>query len=168
MVILAAGCGRSPNSVESTTSPSAVGYSACIRAHGVPNFPDPGSDGQVPKGDARAFGVSTDRLQAAQAACQDRYPDDASFEQQTEQCMSTTVCPQALVQRILAAERRFSVCMRSHGEPDWPDPSLDAHGRPVFVMSNVGPHNRDYWRTPPMAAKIDACQREAPSPLPFG
>ena len=31
--------------------PSAVAYSACIRSHGVPNFPDPDSSGQVPKAD---------------------------------------------------------------------------------------------------------------------
>ena len=46
----AAGSGGS-NAGGSSSSPSAVAYSACIRSHGVPTFPDPDSSGQVPKAD---------------------------------------------------------------------------------------------------------------------
>ena len=38
--------GRSPGN---SASASAVAYSSCMRSHGVPNYPDPGSDGNLPK-----------------------------------------------------------------------------------------------------------------------
>ena len=69
-----AGSGGSPHPDGSGTSPSAVAYSACIRSHGVPNFPDPDSNGQVPKADPQLLGVSNSQLQAAQRACQHLYP----------------------------------------------------------------------------------------------
>jgi hypothetical protein len=41
-----AGPGGSRNAGQSASSPTAVGYSACIRARGVPNFPDPTIDSE--------------------------------------------------------------------------------------------------------------------------
>jgi hypothetical protein len=165
-----AGSRGTPGAGSSTGSPSAVAYSACMRSHGVPNFPDPDPDsgGQVPKGDAQSFGVGTAQFQAAQTSCQPVYPNDGSFEQQTQQCMLTGDCPQTLVQQILTAERRFAGCMRSHGVADWPDPAMDSMGRPVFPLSNVAGRDRGYWRSPPITSKTDECQREAPSPVPVG
>jgi hypothetical protein len=159
-----AGSDGSPNAGGSSSSPSAVAYSACVRSHGVPNFPDPGSGGAIPKGDAQHFGVSTSQLQAAQQACQPLLPAGGSLDQQTEQCMSTGNCPPALVQQILTAERRFAQCMRSHGVPKYPDPTIDSQGRPVFVFSvskdGFDPHE------PQIVSKEDECQRLAPAPMP--
>ncbi len=39
--------------------------------------------------------------------------------------------PQALVQQVLSAGREFAQCMRSHGVPNWPDPTLDSRGAPA-------------------------------------
>ena len=69
-----AGSGGSPHAGGSGTSPSAVAYSTCMRSHGVPNFPDPDSNGQVPKADPQLLGVSNSQLQAAQRTCQHLYP----------------------------------------------------------------------------------------------
>jgi hypothetical protein len=161
----AAGSGGAPHAAGSSSSPSAVAYSSCMRSHGVPNFPDPGSGGQVPKADAQRLGVSTSQLQAAQQACQHLLPNaGGSLEQQTEQCISTSNCPQALVQQMLTAERKLARCMRSHGVPKYPDPTLDSQGRPIFVfsISNDGfdPHE------PQIMTKEDECQRLAPAPEP--
>jgi hypothetical protein len=159
-----AGSGGSPNAAGSTSSPSAVGYSACMRSHGVPNFPDPDSGGAIPKADAQRFGVSSSQLQAAQQACQPLLPAGGSLDQQTEQCMSTGNCPPALVQQILTAERKFAQCMRSHGVPKYPDPTIDSQGRPIFVFSiskdGFDPHE------PQIMTKEDECQRLAPAPEP--
>ena len=38
-------------------------FAQCVRSHGVPNFPDPGSGGQVPKADPQQLGVSSARFQ---------------------------------------------------------------------------------------------------------
>jgi hypothetical protein len=39
--------------------------------------------------------------------------------------------------------------MRSHGVPNWPDPSIDSQGRPVFAISISGlgfdPYSRQVW-----------------------
>jgi hypothetical protein len=159
-----AGSGGSPNAAGSSSSPSAVAYSACMRSHRVPNFPDPGSGGAVPKGDAQHFGVSTAQLQAAEQACQPLLPAGGSLDQQTEECMSTDNCPPALVQQILTVERKFAQCMRSHGVPKYPDPTVDSQGRPIFVFSvskgGFDPHE------PQIMTKEDECQRLAPAPMP--
>jgi hypothetical protein len=84
LVLLAAACGGSGSSAGSdgaanagvsTTSASAVAYSACMRSHGVPNYPDPDSSGQLPKPDAHHLGVSSTQLQATQQACQHLPPN---------------------------------------------------------------------------------------------
>jgi hypothetical protein len=131
-----AGSGTSPGAGGSATSPSAVGYSACMRSHGVPDFPDPGSGGAIPKADAQQLGVSSSQFSAAQQACQHLIPaTSGSLEDQAHQCMVSGVCPQALVQQMLTAQRQFALCMRSHGLPQFPDPTLDSQGRPVFIWS---------------------------------
>src|ERR1700729_669715 len=61
------GAGGTPNAGQAASSPSAVAYSHCMRSPGGPNYPDPGSDGALPKGDAQQFGVSSSQLQAAES-----------------------------------------------------------------------------------------------------
>ena len=77
-----AGSGGSPAAGGSAGSPSAVAYSACMRSHGVPTYPDPNSSGQLPKTDAQLLGVSTSQYQAAQHACQHLLPTGGSIQQQ--------------------------------------------------------------------------------------
>lgn len=47
----------------------ALRFSRCIRAHGVPNYPDPGSDGREPDPTSIGINDSTPRFQAALKAC---------------------------------------------------------------------------------------------------
>jgi hypothetical protein len=130
----------------------------------MPKYPDPGSSGTLPKTDAGSLGVSESRLQVAQHACLHLLPTADSLQQQAQQCFLAGNCPQALVQQILTAGRRFARCMRSHGVPNWPDPSLDPEGRPSFNLVPVGiTHSETH--SPPMTAKIQECQRLDPAPL---
>ena len=123
LALLAAACsgspsspGGSPNAGGPANSPSAVGYSHCIRSHGVPNFPDPDSSGVLPKVSAQELGVSTSQLQAGQRACQRLLPGTGeSLQQQAQQCVLAGDCPRAVVQQMLTSGRRFAVCMRRHG-----------------------------------------------------
>jgi len=172
--LLAAACGGSPSSTGDTpnaggspTSTSAVAYSHCIRAHGVPNYPDPSSGGQLPKGNAEQFGVSNSRLQTARRACQHMYPSNGGSFQQLMLCENTGDCPQALVQHALTEMRSFAQCMRSHGVPNWPDPTIGSEGRPVFDLTQVGiTHSQTH--SPPMSNKITECQRLEHATLTFG
>ena len=149
------GSGGTPNAGQAASSPSAVAYSHCIRSHGVPNYPDPGSDGALPKGDAQQFGVSSSQLQAAETDCQNLYPaNDGAIQQ----CETTGDCPQAVVQQALTIMREYARCMRSHGVPRWPDPTLDSEGRPSFDVSAAG-LTHQYTHSPALESKDSECER---------
>lgn len=158
----ATGSGGASNAGGSPSSLSAVGYSHCMRSHGVPNFPDPDSSGQLPKGDAQRFGISSSQLQAARQACQQLLPNNggAINADSIQQCMMADDCPQALVQQLVNEERNFARCMRSHGVPNWPDPTIDSEGRPVFAISiskdGFDPYSPQIW------AKGNECSRLMP------
>jgi hypothetical protein len=134
-----------------------------MRANGVPKFPDPASGGQLPKGDAQAFGVSDSQYQAAQRNCQHLLPTGGSFDEQAHECIQAGDCPPALVQQMLTADRKFAQCMRSHGVPNWPDPTIGANGGPIFKVSAAGiTHTQTH--SPPMSNTIMQCLRLDPAP----
>jgi hypothetical protein len=116
---------------------AAVSYAHCMRSHGLPDYPDPGSSGALPKTSARLLGVSTAVYTAAQNACQNLLPEAGTSltNSSLQQCYLAGVCPQTLVQQALSAGRVFAQCMRSHGVPYWPDPTVDAEGRPLFNIN---------------------------------
>jgi hypothetical protein len=173
MVLLLAACSGSPRAGSSGSSSagsgSAVAYSACMRAHGVPNYPDPNGSGILPKTDAGALGVATSRYQASQSACQARLPDSTSesFDDQVRQCYLAGACPPALVQQMMTHGRTIAGCMRAHGIPNWPDPTLDSQGRPFFDLSSQGisrsqSHSQEY------EAREGLCSRLAGGGLASG
>ena len=108
----AAGAGGSPTAGGSANSSSAVAYSRCVRGHGVPNFPDPDSNGQIPKEAVvpalREVGDS--RAKAATNACANLNP--AGQESPT------------LTAREQQDYLRAAACMRSHGITNFPDPTF--------------------------------------------
>jgi hypothetical protein len=126
-----------------------------MRSHGVPDYPDPDSSGTLPKPDAQAFGVSSSQFSAAQRACQHLLPaTGGSLTASTlQQCYLAGACPQALVQHALNAGREFSRCMRSHRVPNWPDPTIDSEGRPVFNITVPRPP------PPQVSTAISECER---------
>ena len=136
LVLLAAACGSGPSSTVprpglsaggSTTSPSALGFSHCMRSHGVLRFPDPPAGGAVPKFSLQQLEISSTQFQAAEKACQDLLPAGAD-----------DMFPPGEVQQLLVGMLNFSRCMRSHGVPGWPDPATGSEGRPVFLLSAHG------------------------------
>jgi hypothetical protein len=145
----ASGSGGSPSAAGSSGSASAVAYSGCMRSHGVPNFPDPTSNGQVPKTDVQRLGVSSSQLRAAEQACQHLYPTSS-----LEQCSETGVCSPADRQELLNRMREFAQCMRSQGVPDFPDPSNGAAGDPYFNLLHL--HGVDP-RSPAFDRKSQRC-----------
>jgi len=165
LALLATACSGSPTSATAagaTQNSSAVTYSRCMRSHGVPDYPDPASNGSLPKTSAQSLGVSSSRFQAAQRACQQDLPAATSSQQQARQCLQAGDCPQALVQQMLAADRRFAACMRSHGVPGWPDPTLDSEGRPVFNLVPAG-ISHAATHSPPISNKLAECGRLDPA-----
>jgi hypothetical protein len=168
LAMLATACSGNPSSAAggSANLPSAVAYSHCMDTHGVPDFPDPTSNGQVPKASAQQLGVSGSRLQAAERDCQHLYPaNGGSVQQEEQQCYVADDCPPALVQRMMTAALKFARCMRTHGEPDFPDPT-NSQGQVVFNVSAHGISD-SMSHSPQFTAKLNACQRQAGN-FPFG
>jgi hypothetical protein len=46
-----------------------LAFARCIRSHGVPNFPDPGSDGRLPDPASEGIDQGSPKFQAANQAC---------------------------------------------------------------------------------------------------
>lgn len=137
-----------------------------MRSHGVPNYPDP-SDGQLPKGGAQAFGVSSSVFSTAQSACHSLLPNAGSFQEQASQCTLDGDCPPAVVQQMMATDRKFAQCMRSRGVPNWPDPTIGLQGNPEFRLSKAGiTHSQTH--SAPMSNTIAECQRLEGATLTFG
>lgn len=105
------GGGSSPSAAASTQS-QLVAYSHCMRSHGVPNFPDPNSAGEIPKQEIIVLGNGP-RVQAAESACQHLMPKDGLGPQGATQQSRTR----------LADALSFARCMRSHGVSGFPDPT---------------------------------------------
>jgi hypothetical protein len=166
LVLLATACSASPSSTGPGGSPNAggsassqmVAYSQCMRSKGVPNYPDP-ANGVLPKVTAQSLGVSSSQLQTAQGACQHLLPTTGGSltASSLQQCYLADVCPQALVQQGMNAGREFARCMRSHGVPNWPDPTIDSEGRPLFNINVPRP------APPQVSNAISECERLEPA-----
>lgn len=113
-----AGCGSTgapSGTVTNAGSPTPSGpspalqFAKCMRANGVPSFPDPGSG---PGPQTSQVSPQSPAFQTAQKACQKYLPNGGQPHPVSE----------ADRKRALA----FAECMRTHGEPDFPDPALTA------------------------------------------
>jgi hypothetical protein len=120
IVVLAAcsSSGTTNASADSSTSTAyqkALAYAHCIRAHGIPDYPDPNSQGQfiVQNGSALPS-VSAAVANAAAKACQKLLPP--SMAQGPPSGSSGQGSGRS-------SQLKFSECMRSHGEPNYPDPA---------------------------------------------
>ena len=147
------GSGGASNAGGSANSPSLVSYARCMRSHGVPNFPGPGSNGQIPGGKSTLVNLaaSNSHFQAAQQTCGHLWPYQAPTQAQDQQ--------------QLTGDLKFARCMRSRGLPNFPDPTSGPDG-PVFVFS-VSKDGFDP-RSPQILAKAHECLHVLPpgSPLP--
>jgi hypothetical protein len=117
-IVALAACGSAPATASGGSSTSsayqkALAYAQCIRAHGVPNYPDPNSKGQfIAQNGSSLPSVSPAVLQSSGKACQKLLPPSMA---------------QGPPQGAKAASQglKFSECMRSHGEPNFPDPGAN-------------------------------------------
>jgi hypothetical protein len=123
--LLAAGCGgggsprvanvaSSKTTTTATTQTGLAAFAACMRSHGVPNFPDPDSTGEIPKIQVVATAqANPHKFNAAQTACIHLAPNGSLGRQETAAQKRTR----------LADELSFARCMRSHGVARFPDPT---------------------------------------------
>lgn len=124
-------------------------FAACMRSHGVPNFPDPGSGGSVTINQSLGIDPDSPKFKAAQAACQKLLPRGKE----------PTAQEQAKAQQQMLA---FSACMRSHGVPDFPDPTF-SNGRGTMKIAGGQGSDLD-----PSSPKFKAAQEACKDKLPGG
>jgi hypothetical protein len=115
------GKARSPSSAAGVSS--AIKYAACVRAHGVPNFPDPGSGGglQIPND----INPASPAFQTAQRACQSLMPGGPGG-------------PGAATAQQKQTMLQLARCMRVHGVPDFPDPVSSPPANPAGLALAFG------------------------------
>ncbi len=104
-----------------TAHEKAVKFAECMRANGVPHFPDPD-----PKGDSN-FGVDVSRevwLKAVDA-CKALKPPGALSSKRTPKQQAATL--------------RFAQCVRDHGVKDFPDP---VNGEPLIDTYKIPSSNK--------------------------
>jgi hypothetical protein len=99
---------------------TALAFSRCMRATGVPNFPDPSPGGGF------VFSVngldrSSPAFKAAQAKCSKLLPAGGP------PLPGTQTHPSA---HTLAKLLKIAQCMRQHGVPDYPDPGTSVPANP--------------------------------------
>jgi hypothetical protein len=156
LALAASACGGSSGatprgSTSASSSRDPVAWSACMRSHGVPNFPDPGSTGQIrldPRKLAESgIDVDSPRFKRAARACLRLQPKGAR---------ATARQPTAAQQQAML---RFARCMRSHGVPNFPDPQP---GGALDLAQKVAAPN-----SPQFKATEHACRNFVPgAPIP--
>ena len=138
-VLLAAACSGSPSSTGSgapnaggSANSQAVAYSRCVRSHGVPGFPDPASNGQIPKEAViRALSrLSDSRAMAATNACANLNPAGQG---------GPTLAAQEQQDYLRAA-----ACMRSHGITNFPDPTFPGGRVNLSIPSSIDTKSRQF------------------------
>ena len=72
--------------------------------------------------------------------------------------MQNSDCPTALVQQMMTADTKLARCMRSHGMPDFPDPTNGGPSGPIFNISKAGISDAAS-HTPQFIAKLNECGR---------
>lgn len=154
--ITVAACGGSGSSGSSAASTADTGlkYAACVRADGVPDYPDPRSGGgesidQAPDKitiDGRALAESPQVVRTAMSKCE-RYSPIAQGSP-TSGSQLAKLRAEALV---------MARCMRAHGVPNYPDPTVKAgpggHGVVVSLPGGIDAK----------APAIEAAQKQCPS-----
>jgi hypothetical protein len=172
LALFAAGCGsgsddpgvaQAPTTSQTTTSDDSTGagspkdsrraalvaFSACMRKHGLPNFPDPkpaGSGFGLTLRTENGIDVRSPQFKRAQQACKKLLPNGGKPN------------PQEQAEQLQAA-LRYSVCMRSHGVPNFPDPKATSDGG---IEVGPGPKSSVDPDSPQFKAAEKACRQLLP------
>src|SRR5215472_10080921 len=151
LLATACGGGSSPAAARggSTHVQAALAYARCMRAHGVPDFPDPDSNGQFNVDPQSASSQET----AANHVCNHLLNAGAP--------MNASQTQHALGQLV-----RYARCMRAHGVPDFPDPHTSGGGigQPSTIgFSGPGLKKRLQHPSPQFQSANHACQSLANS-----
>jgi hypothetical protein len=137
-----------------STQQKMVAYSQCMRTHGVPEFPEP-TEGHLlirsssHNGHVTGVNPQSSQFQAAQKFCGKFLPNGGA----------PSPAEQAKAQE---SALKFSQCMRTHGVPNFPDPTFSGGG--VRMKLKAAGANGIDPESPQFRAAQKSCQSIAPGP----
>jgi hypothetical protein len=105
---------------QATKREKGVKFAECVRAHGVPHFPDPDATGNF----NFAVDVSAATFTAAVSACKALQPPGTLSAHRSPKQQSAAL--------------RFAARIRAHGVPDFPDP---VNGQPLIDTDHIPSSN---------------------------
>lgn len=155
-VVAAAGlaaCGSSSSNNDPSKPAAMLNFAHCMRANGVPNFPDPGGNGsggiQIAVNQRAGSGasmtvngvaVSGPAFQRAMNTCRSKLPNGGH--------------PPPLSAKQRAEMLQFSQCMRAHGLTNFPDPSFSSSGPRIrFGGAGLNPNSPAFQQAQAACAK---------------
>ena len=146
--LVAAACGGSspPAEAAQTAYQKALAFSQCMRSHGVPNFPDPDSKGNILITPADHLTQGAPQFVSANKACEHLDP-------------FTPLTP-AQQRQFTAQALKFVACMRAHRITDMPDPVVNAQGISSRIPAGFSPSS------PVFQAAQRACRKLMPGGPP--
>ena len=118
-------------------------FSACMRKHGVTNFPDPNGQGVIAIHSGMGIDPGSPAFQSARTTCDKLLPNGGQ----------PTPAQQAQAQQKMLA---FSACMRANGIKDFPDPSGGGIRLHTTPGSDLNPNNPTFQKAQ------QACQKDLP------
>jgi hypothetical protein len=98
-------------------APSMLAFAKCMRAHGVPNYPDPRPPSQIPP---------THTTEPAPSGGFTANPNSPGYQTASNDCRSladATPVTQVQTNQMAVSQLKFASCMRAHGVPSFPDPT---------------------------------------------
>jgi hypothetical protein len=114
-----------------------VAFSACMRTHGAPGFPDPSS----PRAFKTALGRATPALASARTACRHLLPPGGQSGAATAQHPER-----------VPGELAFARCLRRRGFPRFPDPTAGGElSHEMLAAAGIDSHS------PALVRAADAC-----------
>ena len=115
--LLAVACGGSAAAGDTFiggTYQQALAYTKCMRSHGVPDFPEPDSQGNYSNSQIQAVGDGPQERNAFEQ-CRSLLPNEGTGLSVTEL--------QTMMEQNLQHALKAALCMRQHGIPGFPEPT---------------------------------------------
>ncbi len=137
-----AGGGGTAATAESATYRANIAFAQCMRTHGVPDFPDPQPGSNFAVSGAPVGAAAQTPSGKAYNTCKYLLPNGSSSS-------SNSVSTRELAEGVALAQ-----CLRAHGEPSFPDPTV-VNGGLSFDFTGVN--------TSQFNAAASACRSVVPA-----
>jgi hypothetical protein len=119
-----------------------------MRSHGVANFPLPVENGPGRFSITISPGIAgSPQFKSAQAHCRDLLPNGGE---------GPTITPADQADYLKGV-----ACMRSHGFPDFPDPTISQNQVHFDVPPSIDPNSPQYRQA------VETCEKLIPAGLPY-